>query len=173
MKKVIIGLTLSSLLAVLLVSATASVALAAACPTNCSVIIPSNNCTYGGRPSPATETVYLYSTNIYTTEEACRTAMNAGDNTAGEQAPSAPTVVQDAQGLINLIVRIGDWAFAAVLVVSALFLIYAGFMWVTAGGNPEGATKARTMLTNALIGVVVALLARGLVQVIKSVIGSG
>ena len=91
---------------------------------------------------------------------------------AQEASPeTAPTVVTTGAGLINLITTIGNWAFVAVLAVSAIFLIYAGFLWVTAGGNPEGATKARTMLTNALIGVVVALLARGLVQVIRSVIG--
>lgn len=89
-----------------------------------------------------------------------------------EPSEGAPTVATTGTELIALITRLGNWAFAILMAVAGVFLIYAGFLWVTAGGNPEGATKARTMLINALIGVVVALLARGLVQVLKSIIGT-
>ena len=85
---------------------------------------------------------------------------------------SAPTVITTAGGLIDLIERIGNWVFAFLLAVAGVFLIYAGFLWVTAGGSPENVTKARTMLTNAIIGVAVALLARGLIMVIRGVIGA-
>jgi len=142
MKKVLLILFLSGLsIAPVMVSTVAALDCAGQAETNCREI---SKCTWKGT--------------------------NCIQSAAGATTP-APTVVTSAQGLLNLIDGIGDWAFAAVLVVSALFLIYAGFLWATAGGNPEGATKARTMLTNALIGVVVALLARGLVQVVKSVIG--
>ena len=82
----------------------------------------------------------------------------------------APTVVTSAAGLIDLIKRVGDWIFLGLLAITAVFLIYAGFLWVTAGGDPNAATKARQMLVNALIGLGVALMARGLVQVMRSII---
>ena len=84
---------------------------------------------------------------------------------------TAPTVITTATGMIDLIERIGNWVFAFLLVVAGIFLIYAGFLWVTAGGNPENVTKARTMLINALIGIAIALLARGLVLVVRGIIG--
>lgn len=92
-------------------------------------------------------------------------------DTTPESPETAPTVVESAHELISLIERIGNWVFALLIAVAAVFLIYAGFKWVTAGGNPEEVNKARLMLINALIGVAIALLARGMVQVIRSVIG--
>ncbi len=84
---------------------------------------------------------------------------------------TAPTVITTAVGFISFIERIGNWIFAFLLVIAGLFLIYAGFLWVTAGGNPENVTKARQMLINALIGVAIALLAKGLVFVVRGIIG--
>jgi len=85
--------------------------------------------------------------------------------------PTAPTLIGGGQDLIDLINKIGNWVFALVLAVAAVFLIVAGFMFVTAGGNPENVNKARGMLINALIGVAVALGARGLVAVVSTVLG--
>lgn len=88
-----------------------------------------------------------------------------------ESTEVAPTVVTSASELVDLIERVGNWIFAFLLAVAAIFLLYAGFKWATAGGNPEEVNKARLMLINALIGVAVALLARGMVMVIRGVIG--
>jgi len=84
----------------------------------------------------------------------------------------APTPITTAGGFIDLIERIGNWIFSFLLVVAGVFIIYAGFLWVTAGGNPENVTKAKTMLINALVGVAIALVAKGLVMVIRGVIGT-
>ena len=83
----------------------------------------------------------------------------------------APTVVETGADLILLIERIGNWAFVILLAVAAVFLIIAGFWFVTASGDPEKVVKARGMLINALIGVGIALLAKGLVAVIGSILG--
>jgi hypothetical protein len=44
-------------------------------------------------------------------------------------------------------------------VVAVIFIIYAGFRWITAGGNDEKVTEARGHIKNALIGLVVVFLA--------------
>lgn len=91
---------------------------------------------------------------------------------AQEEAPeSAPPVVASGAELIELIERIGNWVFSFLLAVAGILLIVAGFFWVTAGGDPGNVIKARTMLINALIGVAIALLARGMVAVIRGIIG--
>ena len=87
------------------------------------------------------------------------------------QPREAPELVSSGTELINLINTIGNWVFAGALAIAAVFLIVAGFMFVTGGGSPEQVNKARTMLINALIGVAIALGARGLVAVVEAILG--
>ena len=42
-------------------------------------------------------------------------------------------------------------------VVFLIIIIYAGFLWMTAGGNTEQLGKAKKLLMNAAIGLVIAL----------------
>ncbi len=35
------------------------------------------------------------------------------------------------------------------------YILYAGFLWMTSGGESEKAGEARTMVTNAIIGLVI------------------
>lgn len=86
-------------------------------------------------------------------------------------AEGGPTeVISSGSDLIELIDNVGNWIFTILLSVAAIFLIVAGFMWVTAGGNPENVAKARQMLINALIGLAVGLGSKGLAAVISSLI---
>ena len=80
--------------------------------------------------------------------------------------------IKEAKDLVDIINKIGNWIFVTLLAVAGVMMIYAGFLWVTAGGNPEGATKGKQMLTNAIIGLVVALLAKGAVMAILKILGS-
>ena len=90
---------------------------------------------------------------------------------AQEVSPGeAPPGPQSGAEMIVLIENIGNWAFTILLVVAVVFLIIAGFWFVTASGDPEKVNKARGMLVNALIGIAIALLAKGLVAVITSIL---
>ncbi|HOX97540.1 MAG TPA: pilin [bacterium] len=40
-------------------------------------------------------------------------------------------------------------------VILVVLIIYAGFKWMTAGGESKGATEAKTILQNAIIGLVI------------------
>lgn len=39
------------------------------------------------------------------------------------------------------------------------FLVYAGYLWMTAGGNEEEVTKAKKLITQAIIGLAIVLAA--------------
>ena len=80
------------------------------------------------------------------------------------------TSIKDPGGLIDLVNKIGNWIFAALLALAGIFLIVAGFFFVTAGGNVENTTKANKMLINALIGVAIGLGAKGLIAVVTGLI---
>lgn len=91
---------------------------------------------------------------------------------AAEQVniPTEAETFQDISGLIDKINDIGNWIFTGLLAIAAIFLVVAGYFFITAGGNPENITKARQMLINALIGVAIGLAARGLIAVITGII---
>ncbi len=51
------------------------------------------------------------------------------------------------------------------------FLIYAGVLMVTAGGNDEQVTKARKIIMYAVIGIVIILLSYTIVQFVTTALG--
>ncbi|MEK7616402.1 MAG: pilin [Patescibacteria group bacterium] len=55
--------------------------------------------------------------------------------------------------------------------LAPLMVVIGGFQIMTAGGNPEQVTKGRKTVMYALIGIVVVLLAEGLVSLIKDILG--
>lgn len=97
-------------------------------------------------------------------------AISLGQEPPPEDIPE--DVITSGQDLLDIFDNITNWIFVVLLAVATLFLIFAGFLFITAGGNPEQTTKARQMLINALIGVAIALGAKGLVAVVKSVLGA-
>ncbi|MFH1089598.1 MAG: IPT/TIG domain-containing protein [Candidatus Uhrbacteria bacterium] len=59
--------------------------------------------------------------------------------------------------LVLLIANIIRVALGFVGVVAVCFVIYAGFLWTTAGGEEEKIKKAKAVMKNALIGLVIIL----------------
>ncbi|MCX6738189.1 MAG: pilin [Candidatus Parcubacteria bacterium] len=69
-----------------------------------------------------------------------------------------------------LLQEIIKYIFGFLIVVVVLMLMISAYMFVTAGGNPEQVTKAKNFLIYALIGLAVAVLARGLVGVVLTML---
>ena len=80
-----------------------------------------------------------------------------------EQAGQTGTYKVSQQGQPGFIdTFLGQLITIVVSFVGVFFLgltIYSGFQWMTAGGNEEKVTKARTRVLNGVIGVTIALLA--------------
>ncbi|HJN62277.1 MAG TPA: hypothetical protein QGH92_01585 [Candidatus Parcubacteria bacterium] len=104
-----------------------------------------------------------------TTEAACVGAEELGGTKAcswiSGECVQAPTI--EVMGALN---RITNWAFTILIVVAAMFITFAAFEFVTASGEAEKVKAAREYVLYALVGVVVALLARGLVQLIETIV---
>lgn len=47
-------------------------------------------------------------------------------------------------------------------IILAILIVYAGVMWMTAGGDPGAVKKAREHITNGVIGLIICLLAYAL-----------
>jgi hypothetical protein len=70
------------------------------------------------------------------------------------------------------LVNMANWIFRVILfiaiVLAAIYIILAGLAYVTGGGDPEARKKATARLIYGIIGLVVALLAFVITQVLQS-----
>jgi len=85
---------------------------------------------------------------------------------------TAPTIMESPDDAITLLGTITNWFFTILMAVAVIILILAAWTFLTAGGNPDAVTKARQMLIFALIGVAVAVLAKGLPALIQALLES-
>lgn len=88
--------------------------------------------------------------------------------TGGGGAESPPASLD----VMVVLDRIVDWLFTILLIVAAIFIIVAAYYFVTAAGNPETVSKARNFVMYALIGVAVAVASRGLVALVRRIVGT-
>ncbi len=79
----------------------------------------------------------------------------------------ADTGIRCSEGSVAAIFRlIINWALAIAFLAAVVVLIYGGFLYITSAGNTESATKGKTAITNALIGVVIIVLSYVIVQIV-------
>lgn len=77
----------------------------------------------------------------------------------------APTV-----DVMRVLDSIADWLFSILLVIAAIAIIIAAYYFVTAAGDPDKTKKARDFVLYALIGVLVAFVAKGLVLLVERIV---
>jgi len=87
-----------------------------------------------------------------------------GENTV--EGPPAMT----GDDLIEALQRLTNWLFTILLIVAVIFIIIAGFYFVTAQGDPEKVHRARNFVLWALVGVGVAVASVGLVALVRLII---
>ncbi len=80
-----------------------------------------------------------------------------------------PTQFCNAGDLITAIIKI---LLALISMVAVVVIVLAGYKYVTSQGNTESAGQARKAITNAVIGLVVAVLAYTLVAVVSNTLGN-
>ncbi|HEX3099854.1 MAG TPA: hypothetical protein VHQ41_02675 [Patescibacteria group bacterium] len=87
----------------------------------------------------------------------------------------ADTGVRCSEGSIASIFRlIINWALAIAFIAAVIMLIYGGFLYITSAGNTDNATKGKTAIVNALVGIVIIVLSYIIVQIVyRFVSGSG
>ena len=92
---------------------------------------------------------------------------------AGEPAPETiPLTVRTGAEFVALLETIVNWIFVVLLVVAVIFIVLAAWQFITGGGEPQQVSQARQKLLYAAIGIIVALLSRGIVAAIINIVGS-
>ncbi len=61
---------------------------------------------------------------------------------------------------------VAEWALGIAFILAVVFLIYGGFRYILSGGNEESAKTGRTAIFNALIGIIIIVLAFIVVQIV-------
>ena len=76
-----------------------------------------------------------------------------------------PLTFPDITGLLVAVLNV---AIVIALPIVVLFLIYAGFLYVTAKGNPEKIQEASRALTYGIIGGVIIIGSVAITEIVKS-----
>ncbi|KPJ55218.1 hypothetical protein AMJ47_01810 [Parcubacteria bacterium DG_72] len=84
------------------------------------------------------------------------------------QGATAPTV-----DIFTALATLTDYLFTIALIVAAIFLIIFPFSMLSAQGDPDKVARARNYILYALVGVAVAVAAKGLVALIQTIMGAG
>jgi hypothetical protein len=67
---------------------------------------------------------------------------------------------------------LAGWAFAFLVVIAILFILWAAFNYLTAQGDPEKVGKANQALLFSAVAIAVAILAKAIPALVGSLLGS-
>lgn len=65
--------------------------------------------------------------------------------------------------LKNTVINILNWVLGILALVAVIMIIMGGFQWLTAAGNEEKIEKAKKVISAAVIGLIIVLLAWAIV----------
>lgn len=83
--------------------------------------------------------------------------------------PAGPT---SGTQLLSIVDIATNWVFAIFTVLTVIFILLAAFQFITGGGDEAKISEARQKLIWASVGIAVALASKGLVPVLKNILGA-
>ena len=90
-------------------------------------------------------------------------------------ADNTPIVPMESIGKVNNILVVIQAIIRFILIVAFIaafiMLLIGGIRWITAGGDEKGVASARNMITAALIGLVVVLVAYAIIRLVELFFG--
>ncbi len=103
---------------------------------------------------------------------------NDGKVEAGEIIPTTDTAT--AMGtekwgmicLLNTVYTVTNWVFYIMTIVAVLMIVFGGFTYITAAGDPAKAGKGKSILMFAIIGLAIALIAKLIPSLVRFIIGT-
>ena len=86
---------------------------------------------------------------------------------------SPPVLATSLDDFFNLICSATNLLFTLIIILSIIIFLYAAFLFLTGGGSDDKTKQARQFLLYGIIGIIVALLAKGLVLVVVNIVSGG
>lgn len=81
-----------------------------------------------------------------------------------------PEGPQTGNEFISVVEGLTNWLFVILLVFAVIFIVLAGFQFISGGGDPQAVAQARNKLIWAAVGIAVALLAKGIPAAISNLL---
>ena len=75
------------------------------------------------------------------------------------------------QNITDLITNVIEYAFDLVGIVAVAMLVYGGFIYITSAGDEQKAKQGQSIITYAVIGIIITLGALVIVRTVRSAIG--
>jgi len=85
-------------------------------------------------------------------------------------SPDDPRIGGIGNFIWRIVLNVIEMALVAAVYVTAFFIIYGGFLYMTGGAMPGQLEKGRKTLINAVVGMVICLGAVGLTNLVFSII---
>ncbi|MDD4990431.1 MAG: pilin [Candidatus Pacebacteria bacterium] len=73
--------------------------------------------------------------------------------------------------LLNTVYTVTNWVFYIMTIVAVLMIVFGGFTYITAAGDPTKAGKGKGILTFAIIGLAIALIAKLIPSLVRFILG--
>jgi type IV secretory pathway VirB2 component (pilin) len=93
-------------------------------------------------------------------------------SSASAVASKAGYDTETTVSLTNIIGEIINYVLSFLGVAAIIIIIIAGYMWMTAGGNDEKVSKAKSWIVNGIIGLTIILLAYAISNFVFSQVNS-
>jgi len=76
-------------------------------------------------------------------------------------------------GLVDVLKNVVRWIYVIFFIFAVMFIIFAAFSYLTAGGDAEKVDKAKNRIVYAAVAIAVALLAVGFEAIIRNFLATG
>lgn len=84
----------------------------------------------------------------------------------------AQSPIKSTDDVVSVITNIAELMFEIFFIVAVLFVLYAAFIYLTAGDDTSKIDKAKASLKNAVIAIVIALVSTGVATIIDQFLRS-
>lgn len=74
---------------------------------------------------------------------------------------------------VNILIAVSTFILGISGTFALLMFVYGGFMWVSSGGSQERITKGKTIVRNAVVGLIIIFVSYGLISFAISSFGLG
>lgn len=82
-------------------------------------------------------------------------------------AAITPSTTDAASTLPELVARVVTWITYIAGLAAFIYLVYSGILYISAAGNPDQAKKGQQGIINAVIGIIIVVLAYTIITVVK------
>ncbi|MFA5386499.1 MAG: hypothetical protein WC297_02465 [Candidatus Paceibacterota bacterium] len=79
--------------------------------------------------------------------------------------------VPESVNLTNIITDVINWAFGLLILLAAVFIIIAAFMYLSSAGNEDKIKNAKNYIIYAAVAILIGFLAKAIVTLVTRLLG--